>query len=436
MSSRPRPRRQRSPSAANLANAPATAELATEAKIAEQQASTTLFKGETLRGLLLTAVRLQRVRREGQRCSDRLLHRGRAPAPAVDRRIHPRLPDTEGPGVRGTQGPRRHWRAAPHLRVLGTLNGVMCPSTCRESRGRVRLRPCASGCSSRRSVRSRRRSTSPCARWAAEDAGFDSLWAGEHVVFLDEYSSSYPYADDGRLSLPPESGMLDLFTTLTYLAAAHRADPSRHRGAPRAAAQPGVHGEGGLDPRLAVGRSCRLRHRHRVAPGGVRRAARTLRRAVCPARVRYLAVMWSLWTDEVSRHDGEYYSLPPCRMQPKPVQRPHPPIYFGGESDAALRRVAELGDGWHGFNHSARERRRVGAAARAGPVGRGCTRDEVDVTIGVYLQPVEPVRPARRTATPASTSSCSPCSWVDLDGYPRRGRARLGDAYVGAAAAL
>ncbi len=38
-------------------------------------------------------------------------------------------------------------------------------------------------------------------------------------MFLDEYTSSYPYADDGRLSLPPESGMLDLFTTLTYLAA-------------------------------------------------------------------------------------------------------------------------------------------------------------------------------------------------------------------------
>lgn len=39
-------------------------------------------------------------------------------------------------------------------------------------------------------------------------------------------------------------------------------------------------------------------------------------------------------------------------MYPKPVQEPHPPVYFGGESDAALRRVAEIGDGWHGFNVS------------------------------------------------------------------------------------
>ena len=37
------------------------------------------------------------------------------------------------------------------------------------------------------------------------------------------------------------------------------------------------------------------------------------------------------------------------RLNPKPVQRPHPPIIFGGESDAALKRVGEIGDGWFGF---------------------------------------------------------------------------------------
>lgn len=44
------------------------------------------------------------------------------------------------------------------------------------------------------------------------------------------------------------------------------------------------------------------------------------------------------------------YELPPCHQYPKPLQRPHPPLYFGGESDAALRRVADLGTGWYGFN--------------------------------------------------------------------------------------
>jgi probable F420-dependent oxidoreductase len=63
-----------------------------------------------------------------------------------------------------------------------------------------------------------------------------------------------------------------------------------------------------------------------------------------------IAVMKSLWCDEVSSFQGEFYSLPPCLHNPKPVQKPHPPLYFGGESEAALRRVAELGQGWFGFN--------------------------------------------------------------------------------------
>ncbi|MGI9323017.1 MAG: LLM class flavin-dependent oxidoreductase, partial [Pseudomonadales bacterium] len=44
------------------------------------------------------------------------------------------------------------------------------------------------------------------------------------------------------------------------------------------------------------------------------------------------------------------YQVKSAYQNPKPVQKPHPPLIFGGESDAALRRVATLGDGWFGFN--------------------------------------------------------------------------------------
>ena len=54
----------------------------------------------------------------------------------------------------------------------------------------------------------------------AEERGFHSLWLGEHVVLFDDYASPYPYADDARLPLPAESGMLEPFVTLGYLAAA------------------------------------------------------------------------------------------------------------------------------------------------------------------------------------------------------------------------
>ena len=69
----------------------------------------------------------------------------------------------------------------------------------------------------------------------------------------------------------------------------------------------------------------------------------------------YLQVMKSLWTEETSSFRGDLYDLTPCRMYPKPVQAPHPPISVGGESDAALRRAARFGQGWFTFNRSPEE---------------------------------------------------------------------------------
>ena len=63
----------------------------------------------------------------------------------------------------------------------------------------------------------------------------------------------------------------------------------------------------------------------------------------------YLRVVRSLWCDPVSSFDGEFYQLPACVQSPKPVQTPHPPLFFGGESNPALRRVAEFGQGWMGY---------------------------------------------------------------------------------------
>ena len=60
--------------------------------------------------------------------------------------------------------------------------------------------------------------------------------------------------------------------------------------------------------------------------------------------------MKSLWQDPISEFHGEHYDLRPCQLYPKPVQTPHPPIHVGGESDAALRRVARHGQGWFTLN--------------------------------------------------------------------------------------
>lgn len=224
---------------------------------------------------------------------------------------------------------------------------------------------------------------------AAEDAGIASIWVGEHVVFTDEYDSRYPYSEDGKLGLPPDSGMLGLFETLTYLAActdqvrlgtAVCLVPQRN---PVYTAKSVATLDWLSGGRVDFG----------IGVGWLREEFAALNEPFEQRGARadeYVEVMRRLWRDEVSSHEGTYYSLPPCRMYPKPVQSPNPPIYVGGETDRALRRVAELGDGWHGFNHLPDTAVKcVGRLSmRLAAVGR--TLDEIDVTVCAYLQPVEP----------------------------------------------
>jgi probable F420-dependent oxidoreductase len=72
--------------------------------------------------------------------------------------------------------------------------------------------------------------------------------------------------------------------------------------------------------------------------------ASTARRG--PRTVEYLQVLRTLWADEISEFDGEFYTVPPSRMLPKPAQRPGPPVLLGGGVPAALRRAGRIADGW------------------------------------------------------------------------------------------
>jgi probable F420-dependent oxidoreductase len=72
----------------------------------------------------------------------------------------------------------------------------------------------------------------------------------------------------------------------------------------------------------------------------------------------FIGVLKKLWTDKLVSHDGEFYQVPGMRAEPKPVQRPHPPILLGGTSDPALRRAGRLCDGW--VSSSRADLRRLG----------------------------------------------------------------------------
>jgi alkanesulfonate monooxygenase SsuD/methylene tetrahydromethanopterin reductase-like flavin-dependent oxidoreductase (luciferase family) len=65
-----------------------------------------------------------------------------------------------------------------------------------------------------------------------------------------------------------------------------------------------------------------------------------------------VAICKRLWTAETVEHRGEFFEFEPVKFEPKPIQKPHPPIHVGGETQAALRRAARLGDGWLGLHHS------------------------------------------------------------------------------------
>jgi probable F420-dependent oxidoreductase len=60
----------------------------------------------------------------------------------------------------------------------------------------------------------------------------------------------------------------------------------------------------------------------------------------------FLRALQALWTDQVVEFDGEFYRIPSARAEPKPVQRPHPPVLLGGSAEAALRRAGRVAAGW------------------------------------------------------------------------------------------
>jgi len=221
----------------------------------------------------------------------------------------------------------------------------------------------------------------------AEERGFSTIWVGEHVVLFEEYASSYPYAEDGRIPAPPGTGLLEPLATLTFLAA-HTSSvrlgtamvllPQRNPVyTAKEVATLDWLSNGRVDLGIGVGW---LEEEFRaVNVPWPRRGRRT---------DEYLEVLHTLWTDDTSSFEGEFYSLDPCQMFPKPVQAPVP-IHIGGESAAALGRVARAGHGWHTFNRPPEELAEPLARLDGLLAEQGRSRSEVTVTVCPYFQPLD-----------------------------------------------
>src|SRR5215475_1993760 len=217
----------------------------------------------------------------------------------------------------------------------------------------------------------------------AEEAGFAELYLGEHVVLFDRPTDRYPGSDDGEAFFDATLPIPDPLVAHAFVAAATSTIrlatgvlllPQRNPvyTAKHVATLDWLSG-GRLDLGIGVGWSLQ-----EIAACGVpteRRGAR------CDD---YVAVMKALWTQELSRHSGPFHELPACRQYPKPVQKPHPPLWFGGWTDAALDRAARLGDGWYGFDQSAEQVRDCARRLEKRCAERGRSFAGLTIACGAY----------------------------------------------------
>ena len=178
-----------------------------------------------------------------------------------------------------------------------------------------------------------------------EALGYESLWASDHVVLPYSIKSQYPYNATGEFPLPPSAAFLEPLATLAPCGGRHRARPPGHHH-PGAAPSPS--------------RARRQDHRHAGPPRGgtrdprrrrgldargdrdPRRRLRSPRRLVRRGHPHHARVLVA-----GSRPlPGRVLLLPGHRRDAR-APRKSIPIWVGGHTPRALRRVAELGDGWH-----------------------------------------------------------------------------------------
>jgi probable F420-dependent oxidoreductase len=223
---------------------------------------------------------------------------------------------------------------------------------------------------------------------AAEACGFVTLWAGEHVVMVDQSESRYPYSRDGQIAVPADADWLDPFVALSFAAAA----TERIRVAtgmlllpehnPVIVAKQAASLDALSDGRLTLGVGVGWSREEFAALGipFARRGART---------DEYLQAMRTLWREDVASFAGEFVSFAGVRVYPKPSRARQVPVVIGGNSDAALARVARVGEGWYGFNlkdvDAVRER-----LSLLGELCRGAGRDIGELHIAVALEDPRP----------------------------------------------
>jgi probable F420-dependent oxidoreductase len=180
----------------------------------------------------------------------------------------------------------------------------------------------------------------------AEDLAFDSVWVSDHIILPRQIESFYPYAVDGAPTFQPDDPYYDPLAALNFLAGCTQRVrlgthvlilPYRNPVLTAKLVSTLDVLSGG---RVILGVGVGWMEEEFQALGLDTYAQRG---AVTD---EYIQLYKELWTKDEPSFDGEFYQISGSGFSPKPVQKPHPPIWIGGHTGPAIRRAARYGDGW------------------------------------------------------------------------------------------
>ena len=178
-----------------------------------------------------------------------------------------------------------------------------------------------------------------------EALGFHSVMIADHVVFPTEVHSKYPYTVSG--AFPGHGDALEQLTLMAFLAGI----TERLRLVTSVMILPYRNPVLTAKMLATVDVLSRGRVTVGVGVGWLREEFEALHTPDFDQRGavsnEYLQIFKTLWTQDPADFAGQFYQFKGVRCLPHPVQKPHPPLWIGGHSRPALRRVAKYGDGWH-----------------------------------------------------------------------------------------
>lgn len=266
----------------------------------------------------------------------------------------------------------------------------------------------------------------------AERLGFDFISVNDHIVVPGDIDSRYPYSEEGDWGGASSGECLEQLATLSFLAGCTRkvrlltsvmVVPHRQ---PVLAAKMLATADVLSGGRVIVGCGAGWMREEFEAVGAPDYADR--------GRVtdEYIAAFKELWTKDAPKFSGKHVNFDNLLFRPKPVQKPHPPIWIGGESPAAMRRAVRLGDGWYPASLNPANRldtaeRVAGAVDEFTKLAAGMGRDARTMTLAhVVLGPVSfdavaAVSGGRRTMSGTAADMKS-----DIDILTRAGIGDLG----------